>query len=188
MDVRSFHVQALQQLGETCLICYNREHNSPLSCQQIPSNRQPLTEDEKIGYKERRPSLWSNIGSRSLVGHVAYPGNGNAFESKNGESFDRGHLCAAKDFHVSDVHSSYHVINRVPQDSTFNRGSWRQEEEEARTFIRNNSQGGPYCMTTSLSSFFDQTIREKGHNCVAVKIPKHFAKVICVIYQNWLQT
>ncbi|MEM6723226.1 MAG: DNA/RNA non-specific endonuclease [Bacteroidota bacterium] len=68
----------------------------------------------------------------------AIPSGSAAVEDYRGSGFDRGHLVPAADmaYHPDAMSRSFLLSNISPQDRSFNRGIWRELEEQVRDWTR----------------------------------------------------
>ncbi|MEO1435971.1 MAG: DNA/RNA non-specific endonuclease [Bacteroidota bacterium] len=68
----------------------------------------------------------------------AIPSGSAAVDDYRGSGFDRGHLVPAADmaYHPDAMSRSFLLSNISPQDRSFNRGIWRELEEQVRDWTR----------------------------------------------------
>lgn len=87
--------------------------------------------------------------------------------------YDRGHLAPAGDMKFSDnaMSESFYMSNMSPQEPSFNRGIWRELEEEVRELAVDN--GRLFVVTGPV---FGKRNRRIGDN--RVSIPRAFYKVL----------
>lgn len=60
-----------------------------------------------------------------------------ALSDYKGSGYDRGHLCpaAAMKINQSAMDDSFYMSNMSPQEPSFNRGRWKQLEEQVRNWV-----------------------------------------------------
>lgn len=87
--------------------------------------------------------------------------------------YDRGHLAPAADMKISEdaMSESFYMSNMSPQEPSFNRGIWRELEEEIRELALQN--GRLYIVTGPV---FGKRNKRIGENRIAV--PKAFYKIL----------
>lgn len=87
--------------------------------------------------------------------------------------YDRGHLAPAGDMKFSEeaMSESFYMSNMSPQKPAFNRGIWRELEEEVRELVVEN--GRLYVVTGPVFGNKSQKIGENG-----VSIPESYYKVL----------
>ncbi len=63
-----------------------------------------------------------------------------ALKDYRGSGYDRGHLCAAGDmtFSRTAMSESFYMSNMSPQSKSFNRGVWKELEQQVRDWARAN--------------------------------------------------
>lgn len=90
-----------------------------------------------------------------------------------GSGYDRGHLAPAADFTWDSraLDETFYMSNMSPQVPGFNRGIWRQLEEQVRKWAKKN--GTVYVVTGPI---FEKRPKKIGKNDVA--IPSQYYKVI----------
>jgi endonuclease G len=90
-----------------------------------------------------------------------------------GSGFDRGHLASAGDmgWSAEAMQESFYYSNMSPQDPAFNRGIWKNLEEQVRTWA--NKYNTLYVVTGPVLKLGLPTI---GYN--EVSIPEQYYKVI----------
>ncbi|KAB7732708.1 DNA/RNA non-specific endonuclease [Rudanella paleaurantiibacter] len=88
--------------------------------------------------------------------------------------YDRGHLAPAGDFKFSQrlTRESFYMSNISPQAPQFNRGIWKELEDQVRTWARRDR--GVYVVTGPVLKPGLETIGKK----VEVAVPEQFYKVI----------
>ena len=87
--------------------------------------------------------------------------------------YDRGHLAPAADmkFNSTAMTECFYMSNMSPQDPSFNRGIWKQLEEQVRTWAI--TYDDIYVVTGGVLKY---SVGKIGYNKVTV--PKYFYKVI----------
>ena len=101
-----------------------------------------------------------------------------ALSDYKGSGYDRGHLAPAADmaFSPQAMSESFYLSNMSPQTASFNRGIWRQVEQQVRTWaVQNNSV---YVVTGCI---FTGRTKSVGYNRVAV--PTFYYKVIADLHE-----
>ncbi len=97
-----------------------------------------------------------------------------ALRDYRGSGYDRGHLCPAGDMDFSRLamSESFFLSNMSPQHRSFNRGIWKELEEQTRDWVRANKE--LYIVTGPV---LRKREREKiGENNVTV--PRSYYKVL----------
>ncbi len=96
-----------------------------------------------------------------------------------GTGYDRGHLCAASDMTFSETAMSetFYMSNMSPQHRSFNRGIWKELEQQTRDWARANKH--LYVITGPILA--KRASKKIGDNRVTV--PKAFYKVILDLKQ-----
>jgi len=91
-----------------------------------------------------------------------------------GSGYDRGHLAPAGDMHFSKdaMYSSFLISNVCPQERSFNRGIWRELEEQVRDWTR----GYKHLYVVTGPVLTQRAKARIGENDVAV--PRAFYKVL----------
>lgn len=91
-----------------------------------------------------------------------------------GSGYDRGHLCPAGDMTFSRLamSESFYMSNMSPQDKSFNRGVWRELEEQSRDWARANQH--LYVVTGPV---LEKRMAKKIGNS-RVSVPKAYYKVL----------
>ncbi len=91
-----------------------------------------------------------------------------------GSGYDRGHLCAAGDmtFSRTAMSETFYMSNMSPQHRSFNRGIWKELEQQTRDWARQNDH--LYVITGPVLGKREN--KKIGDNRVSV--PKAFYKVI----------
>ncbi|MFP4293193.1 MAG: DNA/RNA non-specific endonuclease [Cyclobacteriaceae bacterium] len=123
-----------------------------------------LTDQEVLGREERsddfREDPKVNSGSASPKDYYR-------------SGYDRGHLAPAGDMKFSDeaMSESFYMSNMSPQKPAFNRGIWRELEEQVRDWATEN--GSLYVVTGPI---FGKSRKKLGDNKVTV--PEAYYKVL----------
>jgi endonuclease G len=96
-----------------------------------------------------------------------------ALSDYRGSGYDRGHMAPAGDmkWDLEAMSQSFLLSNMSPQDPSFNRGIWKQLEEQVRTWAE--EKDSIYVVTGPILSTVDSSI---GENQVGV--PAYYFKVI----------
>lgn len=92
----------------------------------------------------------------------------------SGSGYDRGHLAPAGDMHFAEdaMYRSFLMSNICPQDRAFNRGIWRELEEQVRDWTR----GYKHLYVVTGPVLTQRAKARIGDNDVAV--PRSFYKVL----------
>lgn len=96
-----------------------------------------------------------------------------ALNDYRGSGYDRGHLAPAADMHwsVQTMEESFLMSNMSPQEQDFNRGVWKDLEEQLRDFAVENER-----IFVVTGPIFKSVKKKIGSNKVSV--PKYYYKVV----------
>jgi endonuclease G len=117
----------------------------------------------------------TRIPKRFRAGLKAYVGSG----------FDRGHLVASANQDLQDIQNSetFLLSNMSPQRPQFNRGIWRELEEEIRVLDGRASTLETYVLTCPVFYFGEKVERigkEQADFGISVPVPHAFIKSVLV--------
>jgi len=117
----------------------------------------------------------TRIPKRFRAGLKAYTGSG----------FDRGHLVASANQDLQDIQNSetFLLSNMSPQAPQFNRGIWRELEEEIRDLDSRDSTLETYVLTCPVFYFGEKVERigkEQEDFGISVPVPHAFIKSVLV--------
>lgn len=90
----------------------------------------------------------------------------------NQTGYDRGHLAPAADMKMSSqsMEECFYMTNMSPQEPSFNRGIWKDLEEDVRSWAQ--EKGAIYVVTGAL---FEQDKRMKKTKII---VPSHYYKIL----------
>lgn len=148
----------------------NGKKNEIFATSYDPYNRIPIYSAYKldlnlIGGTSQRPDWYTEnaLGNRQAKD-----------EDYRNSGYDRGHLAPNSYFATGDRVATFSLTNAVPQDQHFNRGKWRQAEQNAMNKIKNNCNNG-------ISYFITGAITGNKPLNAGVNIPSHMYTAACCV-------
>lgn len=131
-----------------------------------------------VAYKLTKEEVMSNKAERDNKFVIDPQVEGATAENEDytRTGYDRGHLVPAADmkWSLQAMRESFYLSNITPQKPKFNRGIWKDLEEQCRLWAKEND-----FLLISAGPVITNDLKRLGKNRVA--IPKQFYKVICTI-------
>jgi len=193
--VRALFITALIVLGLILLLIYLKRQNQTTTPEVVGFNYLPSVHNgslvqhqhyslsyveeheqaEWVAYELTEAEVRSNIADRTddfREDPLVSTGSASLTDYRR-SGYDRGHLAPAGDMGFSEVamSESFYLSNMSPQDRAFNRGVWKDLEEDVRTWAV--ASGSLYVVTGPIFGSDPKRIGENG-----VSVPDYYYKVL----------